>query len=411
MILLTLVAAATALSGVLTPDADLQFHVLPSLGITGLESRHRIEFPDRIIFNLAADSQDDVRSVRLYYSIGNLSTRVYLRPGQFRNDGDLAAEFVIRTRNGGFIPPGVEIEYYYVFTDSEGKETTSVTFSLRYLDPRYDWRRVEFEDFTVFWHDRPEGAVRQVGRDVSTRLAHVKRLLGLQGDYDFPAVLVNGRGESLRSYPPISQTSRDTQLYGGFAFGDYGSLVLGGLSREGLIHELTHLMLAEAVDSPRARVPDWLNEGLAMYFEGSNHREPTLAQAVRSGRLIPLRHMQNVPGRPEDVRLFYAQSASVVRFMLQEFGKPNMTALLNQLNGGRDLGEALEISYGLNVDQLDAVWRAYLSGADISDSRVGDIVGAAGTSLLVGGALGTTTIAILIRWLRSNLMVGDPDQT
>ena len=340
---------------------DLPVGGLGVPSVTIVETSHRIDFPSRIHVNLEAHVLTAVESVRLFYNIGSGSTTVYAYPDVLRNTGNLNAEFIIRTANNRFIPQGVDIEYYYVFTDSRGREIESSRFTFEYLDPRYNWQRLELDDYVLLWHDRPARAVNSVAEEVSHRLGRVKRLFGLDGDYRFKAVLVNGRWEANRSFPRVSQTSRDTSLYGGFAFGDFGALVLAGLGADGLTHELTHLMLDQAVHSPRAKIPAWLNEGLAMYFErGTASRESTVRWAVRRGGLLRLRHMGSVPGRPGDVRLFYSQSASVVRFMLDRFGEARMQSLLSDINAGRAVDDALDRSYGIGVDELDAAWRAQI---------------------------------------------------
>ena len=227
----------------------------------------------------------------------------------------------------------------------------------------------------------------------------VRDMFGLEGDYDFKAVIVNSRAEVDRSFPPVSDTSQDTFLYGGFAFDRYGVLTVAGLNRDSLIHELTHLMFAERVDSPRANPPAWLNEGLAMYFEpGGGYRESDVQRAFRNGDLIPLRHMRSVPGRPDEVRLFYSQSASVVRFLMDEFGAERMDRLLTEINEGRKIEDALNAVYGVGVDELDDGWRRYLAG-ETSIFQIRD-PGALGTSAIIGAALLVTTSAVLIRWLK-----------
>ena len=180
---------------------------------------------------------------------------------------------------------------------------------------------------------------------------------------DFKVVIVNSRREANRSFPAVSQTSQDVSLYGGFAFPRYGAIVLSGLQSDSLIHELTHLMLHEAVDSPRARVPAWLNEGLAMYFEsGGGYRESQVRDASRHGWLIPLRHMETVPGRPAEVRLFYSQSASVVRYLMDDHGSTQMGRLLTLMDRGLDIDDALKQAYGFDVNGLDKAWKAQISG-------------------------------------------------
>ncbi len=410
MILLSIIAA---LASLFNAGGDLQVGSLNGRAVRIVESSHRIEFPDRIVFTLEAEAPPEVQSALLYYTVGTRGVRSYTYPTRFTKSDNIEAKFVVNTGKDGFIPQGVQIEYYYVFNDAQGNSAMSDSRAFEYLDPRYDWRRLKQDDFTIIWHNHPERAVRSVAADASIRLRAVRELFGLEGEYDFKAVIVNSRSEANRSFPPVSDTAQDTFLYGGFAFDRHGVLTLAGLNREGLIHELTHLMFAERVDSPRAKPPAWLNEGLAMYFEpGGGYRESDVRRAFRSGDLIPLRHMKTVPGKPDEVRLFYSQSASVVRFLMDQFGADRMDALLTEINNGGNIDEALAAAYGVGVDELDEGWRRYLAG-ETSIFEIRD-PGALGTSAIIGAALLATTTAVLIRWLkrwRSGDRPTDRDET
>ena len=390
-----ILAIATALAALLGGGA-------PSAGVWAVESSHRIEFPQRIVFSLQARGTD-IRSARLVYRVGDNRSSVYSYPVSSRpRAGGFDARFEVRASGARFIPQGVDIEYYYVFSHANGTETESDRFAFEYLDPRYDWRRAEFDDFALLWHDRDLRTVRRVGADVSARLVLVKDLFGLDGDYRFKAVIVNGRAEANRSFPAVSATSRDSFLYGGFAFGDYGALVLAGLYADGLTHELVHLMLDEAVDSPRARVPAWLNEGLAMRFEsGSAVGSGEIRRALRRGRLLPVSQMKSVPGRPDDVRLFYAQSASLVRYMLDAHGEGAMKALLARLNAGDSIADAVQASYGVGLDVIESRWRARLSGSRVE--RVGAALSSpdAIASAVMGGAALTAGAIFAVRWAKN----------
>ncbi len=401
MLLLSVLAAIAGLFGGYDAGGALQVGSVDSHAIRIVESSHRIEFPDRIVFTLEAEAPADVESARLFYTVGSRGVKVYTYPVRFTISDNIEAEFVVNTGRDGFIPQGVDIEYYYVFTDSLGNQTMSDTLAFEYLDSRYDWRRLVQDDYTLLWHNRPERAVRSMAADVSIRIRAVRDMFGLEDDYDFKAVIVNSRAEANRSFPPVSDTAQDTSLYGGFAFDRYGVLVLSGLNRDSLIHELTHLMFSERVDSARAKPPVWLNEGLAMYFEpgGYNrYRESDTQKALRAGDMIPLRHMRALPGRPDEVRLFYSQSAGIVRFLMNEFGHERMDALLTEINEGRKIDDALNSTYGFGVDELDTRWRRHLAG----ETSITEIAnpGALGTSAIIGAALLVTTSAVIIRWLK-----------
>ena len=394
-----LAVLTTAMIGGSDAGAAFQFSVLGGESPRVIESSHRIEFPNRIVFNLEAEAPPGVKSAQLRYNVAARNVEVYVRPTAFANSETLEAEFVVNTGASGFIPQGVDIEYYYVFTDSEGTRTESDRFVFQYLDPRRQWMRLEQNDYTLLWHDRSERSVERVAADVSARLPGVKRLFGLEGDYDFRAVVVNDQSEANLSSPSISRAAHDAQLYGGFAFTNYGALMLNGLNRDGLMHELVHLMMDEALDSPRAREPAWLSEGLAMYFEpNAERRDSQTRSAWKAGRLIPLANMESVPGRPDDVRLFYSQSALIVRFLMDRYGEDRMAALLRYVNEGRDVDAALRAAYGFGLEELDDRWRADFRGnysfTDFVDP------GTFGTSALIGGAMLITSTVLLIRWLK-----------
>ena len=406
-LVLSMLAAVMALGG-LNVGTDVPASTGSSAGVEVLASTHLIEFPERIVIRLTADAPEDIRSVRIFYRVGQSNSQVYAYPESFDNTGPLSARFDIRTGRGAFIPQGVDIEYYYVFTDSQGREYESDRYTFPFLDRRYDWKGIEFDDFTLYWHDRSERAVRSVGADVSLRMRRVKQVLGLDGDYNFKAVLINDKAEAARSFPPVSQTSQDVSLFGGFAMGDHGALILAGLNHDGLIHELTHLMVDEALGSRNRRIPAWLNEGIAMYFEPHGHqRESEVRRAVARGRLIPLRHMSAVPGRPEDVRLFYSQSASIVRFMADAFGEDRLSALFKSIGDGQSTEDALVSTYGLSTTQLDGAWRAHLSG----NRSIFDVVdpGSLGTSAIIGGALLATATVATVGWIKK-LRQSDPTE-
>ena len=136
-----------------------------------------------------------------------------------------------------------------------------------------------------------------------------------------------------------------------------------------------------------------------MYFEPHGHqRESEVRRAYARGSLIPLRHMGSVPGKPRDVRLFYSQSASIVRFMADAFGEDRLSALFRAIGDGESVEEALVSTYGLSTQQLDGAWRAHLSGRK-SFFEVAD-PGSLGTSAIIGGALLATATAATVGWIK-----------
>ena len=136
-----------------------------------------------------------------------------------------------------------------------------------------------------------------------------------------------------------------------------------GLGADTMVHESTHLLLDLAVDSTLARVPAWLNEGLAMQFESdSRARERLVERSARLNSLLRLRNMGSVPGRPREVGMFYAQAWSVVDYMVDTHGAERMSALLTAINDGQKIEDAVPTAYGLTLEQLEARWKAQVLG-------------------------------------------------
>lgn len=107
-----------------------------------------------------------------------------------------------------------------------------------------------------------------------------------------------------------------------------------------LAHEFTHaLVRAVAARS----VPVWLDEGLAVYFEGSDPA-PRRDEVRRAPELIPLARLERsfASLREEDARLAYAQSAVAVDLLIAHAGTPAVANLLTDIAGGMRFAEAFE---------------------------------------------------------------------
>ncbi len=136
-----------------------------------------------------------------------------------------------------------------------------------------------------------------------------------------------------QSYDELTTTlgvliSKDTLLLLGSAAG----------ATQTIAHELTHLVVGQATDNPfQAPLPRWLDEGLAMYNEGSlpDYNQQALAEAIATNSLISVRSLSAYTGDPNQVNLFYGESYSVIDYLLSQYGKDKMVQLLNRVQEGR----------------------------------------------------------------------------
>jgi tetratricopeptide (TPR) repeat protein len=107
-----------------------------------------------------------------------------------------------------------------------------------------------------------------------------------------------------------------------------------------LTHEFTHALVRSVAGRG---VPFWLDEGLAVRFEGSNP-EAGRVQVRTAGALLPLTRLErsfaNLSAR--EATLAYAQSAVAVQRMFEAAGAPAVVSLLEALGSGTPFPEAFE---------------------------------------------------------------------
>ena len=117
-----------------------------------------------------------------------------------------------------------------------------------------------------------------------------------------------------------------------------------------LTHELSHAMLASIATR---NVPAWLNEGLAMYFEGNDaaESERTLASARA---YVPLGRLQTGYGglTAAQANAAYEMSAFATSALLTRIGPANLGILLQDLDKGLPLDTAVQ-RFGFTVGDFE----------------------------------------------------------
>lgn len=134
-----------------------------------------------------------------------------------------------------------------------------------------------------------------------------------------------------------------------------------------LPHELGHIIFREFVGF-EAQVPIWFEEGVAMYQEKARRwgAHQTVRTALKEGRFMPLKELAQLKlfhdTDKKIVNLFYAESASIILYLINELGRHRFVRLCRQLKEGGPFEWALESVYMRfkNVDQLNDTWVKFL---------------------------------------------------
>ena len=132
-----------------------------------------------------------------------------------------------------------------------------------------------------------------------------------------------------------------------------------------LPHELGHIVLHEFVGLD-ADVPLWFDEGVAMFQEKAKRLSANkiVRDALSNGQFISLTALSDmrlyVNSDPKTIELFYAESASIVNFMINELGKGHFYKMCIELKEHTKFVDALTKIY-MNIYSLDGLNKKWLN--------------------------------------------------
>ena len=373
-----------------------------------LSQSRRVEFPGGLTFSLTAQGNADIVEVRFFYRL--LNSRVWSYAySDFSPAALVSANFELSTGGPDYLPPGAELEYYYVLSDATGNVTQTEPRVIEYSDHRYQWEMAQVGGLQLLYHGVSQSRVDAASRTVDGRIAHILDLLDMDSFRPVKGVIYNSFDEAAPGFPNQSETITEAQVFGGYAFPSSGVFVAIGFNPRIIVHETAHLLLDQALGRHALPLPAWLNEGFASYVEPGS--SPYSGKSLSPGSL-PLSAMNSISGTPDEIPGFYRKAESVVAFMIDAFGVERFQRLLHELTQGRPVEEALVKIYGFGVSELDSRWASDSGGSSSPEpGRLGAGWPWVNFSGLVLAALAITVlIAVALRYVARRLRpTGNPE--
>ena len=340
--------------------------------MTIAEESVEIDYGNKITISLTVKPGiDSVESVRaLFKPRGGSTVWSYSYPEFSTNTMDVSLKVEIPTGPGSYYPPGTEFDLEIELIDVEGNICrASSNKSIQYLDPSKNWKDAKGEGFSILYYGVQTSRVENLVTQVNARIPTIKKVVGVNNTPEFKAVVFPSVQEATPSFPPISKTATDQLFFAGFAQPQYRLFVQGQMNTLTFIHELTHLYVHEAVSSSlTARMPSWLDEGLAVFLE-TGKSEPSnqrLRSSVRPDELLLLRNMNTIPGRREDVFIFYPQAGAFVGYLVEKYGADTMARYLAGINNGESAIENFKEIYGSSIYEIENDWRSTFNATPIT---------------------------------------------
>ena len=364
----------------------LVFLVLPWARLSTLDSRPSIlislaqgeirvtsqsyenRFPKEIAFQLKAEGDQDIKTITFFYRVGSGRSTSYAYPS-FNPGRTVEASYVLPTAGARYVVPGSELEYYYEIEAAGGAKLKTQPVKLTYEDTRFTWQKLPGNQVTVYYYGQ-EGVARRILQVAQDTLAKMAASAGQSMERPVKVYVYASKRDMDVALPFRSETSTRDLITQGEAFSDADLVMILGSDPDvgpTTAHELTHLITDQLTSNPFAGIPAWLNEGLSMFAEGELRavNQQAVNDAIRRSSLLTLRAASGLPGKPEQVNLFYGEAYSVVRYLIDTYGPQKMSQLLATFKEGTSADQALKKVYGFDVDGLEAQWRAAIGAPPV----------------------------------------------
>lgn len=342
--------------------APINVHAAPQADVEA--DTATLEFPNTVTFSATLNAPAEIVDVTLEYgseqlNCGEVTAKAFpeLQPGTTAQ-----VSWTWDMRQSGSLPPGTTIWWRWRYVDSSGAEYLSDPQTVIWLDETNDWKTVSSDGVRIHYYGASETFAQSMLAAGEEGLRRNEQQAGMKPDIPVEIFV----------YPSYEEM-RDAILYepqwtGGLAYSDFSIIIMGTsgdaeFDKATVIHEVTHILVGRNAFTCIGFIPTWLNEGLAVYNEGEldGSMKEQFDLALRDDAFFPLRTLGgNFSEIPDKALLSYAQSYSVVKYMIETHGQEKMSQLLTALSNAEPTDDALVAIYGFDTNGLDTAWRESL---------------------------------------------------
>ena len=331
----------------------------------------KVDYPNSLTFSCHVQNNTKITDIRLEYQVTQMSFAQVTSEAKvtFTPSTAVDASYKLNMQQYGQIPPGVNIEYWWKVKDTAGDILQTTPTQYVVYDNNHTWNTLTQGKINVYWY----GQNQAFGTAIMTEAQNALK------------VIASNTGASPNKTVNISvyTTTQDYQASvlgapewsGGEEVSQYNAVYViiepGNMSAElpAVDHELTHVVVNQIIYNPYNDIPFWLNEGLAVHIQFFGVTLPSqfttpLATAVTGNSLITVRSLSDpFSAYPDKANLSYAESVSIVAYLINQYGTTKMNQLLDTFEQGSSYDGALQSIYGFDMDGLFTQWKAWLSSS------------------------------------------------
>ena len=338
--------------------------------IAVLSNTPEVNFPTDVTFRLDVESPSTITDIRLCYTVDKITTAKLITEvfPKFTPADKVSVRYPLQMKKTGGLPPGADIQYWWKIKDGSNRYLETIPKAVKFDDARYSWNELTEGEVSLFWHKGNRAFACELMDTAQQTLSKLSRDTGAYLERPVKIYIYASQKELLGAlmFPQ--------EWTGGIAFTQFGTVAIPidpaagsatlNWGKRMIAHELTHLVTYQMTFNPYNDIPLWLNEGLSVHSEGEldAYRQSLLNKAAAEGKLISVRSLSgSFPTDTEQALLAYAESYSLVNFLIINYGSDRMLQLLATFKRGSTYNRALEKTYGFDMEGLDSLWRATIS--------------------------------------------------
>jgi hypothetical protein len=231
-----------------------------------------------------------------------------------------------------------------------------------------NWKVTKSTHFNIFYKNAPEDSVSELIQKAEECYDSIAEQFGFNRfnfwtwDNRAKIYLFDNQDEYLKATQSFDwsagQVRVSTKLIQSYAGAP-------GFIQNILPHELAHIIFIEMVGLNNPAVPLWLQEGVAAYQEKDLRAvRADLAEKINANEYLNFNALNSFDLRSsnsEQVRLFYLESYSLVKYLITEFGKDSFVDFCRALRDNRNLLAALSRVYAFkNLNDFQESWKQFI---------------------------------------------------
>lgn len=333
-------------------------------GITVSVNQLTNSFPKQLSFEINAQGSAKITQIALFVAIDGQSSNSRQVP-DFVPDTQVKATYQWNL-NRAYLPPGVTGQFWWSVQDSTGSQLQTTKQSFRVDDPAHPWKKLSNDQLALYWYAGDNSFGQALFDRGVQAMKFLQRDTGVTVDHQIQIFIYGSQADFFNSVEPGA-----AEWTGGQAYPEYGIVMIDVAPSDldwGLgatTHELTHQVIHQKIKSPLGdlSMPHWMDEGLAVYYQTfPGTLDPQFAiplrRAIQNDTLQPLRSLSgSFPADPNAANLSYAESYSVVDFIIRHYGRDKLAQLLQGFKTGGFYDDIFKQVLGVDTDGLENQWR------------------------------------------------------